>query len=184
MIYPPIELKWAALVVGLVWTVAHLAGLVAGEKAWPWIRAFPRSVAAGRVLLVVATVWFLVMVKGMDLGEFSPLRNGILVVGTAGAVLSWVFLSEFLAARASGMVALLAAEPVLEACFLRPELGRYPLVLLAYAWIVAGLFWVGMPYVLRDQIAWVTGGVKRWRAACAAGTVFGLIVIAGGLIGK
>ena len=52
----------------------------------------------------------------------------------------------------SGILCLLAAEPLLEAAFLRPETSRLLVTMLAYLMIVVGLFWVTMPYLLRDQI--------------------------------
>jgi hypothetical protein len=85
-----------------------------------------------------------------------------------GAFLSWKYVEEFLAVRAVGMLALLAAEPLLEAAFMRHETSRLLLVLLAYVWIINGLFWVGMPWVMRDQIAWVTAKMRRYRAAALA----------------
>ena len=70
------------------------------------------------------------------------------------------------------MLALLAAEPLLEAAFMRHETSRLLLVLLAYVWIINGLFWVGMPWLMRDQIAWVTAKIQRYRAAVLAGALY------------
>jgi len=75
-------------------------------------------------------------------------------------------------------MALLAAEPILSACFLRPEAARLLLVILAYVWLTFGLFWVGMPYLLRDQINWITKSGKRFKAATFTGLVYGLVVLA------
>jgi hypothetical protein len=84
---------------------------------------------------------------------------------------------EFLAVRALGMLLLLAAEPLIEAAFLKPQTSRLLLVVLAYAWVLAGLFWVGMPYLLRDQMAWITRTAARWRAACVAGLAWGVALL-------
>jgi hypothetical protein len=54
---------------------------------------------------------------------------------------------------------------------------RLFLVALVYVWIVFAMFWVGTPYTLRDQITWVTGGEKRWRAAAFAGLAYGALLI-------
>src|SRR5260370_42036867 len=65
-------------------------------------------------------------------------------------------------------MALLAAEPMLSAAFLRPEIARLFVVILAYVWLTLGLFWVGMPYLLRDQITWLTESANRFKAAAMA----------------
>jgi len=49
-------------------------------------------------------------------------------------------------------------------------------VTLVFVWIVFAMFWVGMPYTLRDQIGWVTGSEKRWRAAALGGIVYGALL--------
>ena len=63
-------------------------------------------------------------------------------------------MDEFLAARALGILFLLAAEPLLNAAFFRTESSRLLVTVFAYLLIVIGLFWVTMPYLLRDQINW------------------------------
>jgi hypothetical protein len=113
----------------------------------------------------------------MDLGEFSQYRTWLQIGVPIAFVLTLVFVDEFLAVRALGMLALLAAEPVLSAAFLRPESARLLLVVLAYVWLTLGLFWVGMPYLLRDQIDWITRTGNRFRALTLAGLVYGLVVL-------
>jgi hypothetical protein len=88
---------------------------------------------------------------------------------------------DFLAVRALGTLALLAAEPLLESAFLRDETIRLLLVVLVYLWIIFGMFWVGMPYTLRDQVAWITASEKRWRAAAFAGLAYGALMLVGGI---
>ena len=39
------------------------------------------------------------------------------------------------------------------------------------------MFWVGMPYLLRDQIAWVSASAKRWRGLAVGGLVYGAAVL-------
>jgi hypothetical protein len=51
------------------------------------------------------------------------------------------------------------------------------LVVLAYVWLTLGLFWVGMPYLLRDQINWITSTGNRFRALTLAGLVYGLLIL-------
>jgi hypothetical protein len=53
---------------------------------------------------------------------------------------------------------------------------------LTYAWIILGMFWIGMPYTLRNQISWVSASEKRWRAAAFAGLAYGALLVTGGLL--
>jgi hypothetical protein len=79
--------------------------------------------------------------------------------------------------RALGILALLAAEPILSAAFLQPQLTRLLVVILAYVWLTLGLFWVGMPYLLRDQISWITKSISRLKTAAVGGIIYGAIVL-------
>jgi hypothetical protein len=177
MIYS-LTLETALLVVGSVLLIGHVIALLFGAAAQNLLRSFPRSLPAGVALFVAASAWFAGLVAFTDLGEFSSVRSKLLFLTVLAAVLMLRFVQEFLAARALGMLLLLIAEPLLESAWMRPESGRLWLVGLVYGWIVAGLFFIGTPYVLRDFIAWVTASGGRWRAASVAGIAYGALLLA------
>jgi hypothetical protein len=176
MIYD-FTLKLTGIVVGLLLIAAHGFALASPAPTQSFLRTLPRSRTMGAILLVISTIWAFWLVYTMDLGEFAKLRRLLILAVPAGALLTWMFVDEFLAVRALGILALLAAEPLLEAAFLRPETSRLLLVILAYAWIFAGLFLVGMPYILRDLTAWLLGNQARYRQAAVAGIVFGAAIL-------
>jgi len=176
MIYS-ISLYAVGLVVGIFLLITHLVALWRTKECGKWLQAFPRSRAAGTVLIVLAGIWSFLLVQQMDLGEFARLRNFLLLAIVAGTILAWLYVEEFLAVRALGMLALLAAEPLLGAAFLRPEQTRLLLVVLAYAWIVLGLFWVGIPWILRDQIAWILAAKNRLPAVALGGVLYGAALV-------
>ena len=60
---------------------------------------------------------------------------------------------------------------------MRHETSRLLLVVLAYVWIINGLFWVGMPWIMRDQIAWLTARMRRYQTAAWAGVLYSSAVI-------
>ncbi len=62
--------------------------------------------------------------------------------------------------------------------FCARKVSRLLLVTLAYAWIIAGLFLVGMPYLLRDLIAWITSRPMLWRGLTLAGIFWGIALVA------
>lgn len=176
MIYT-LKLETALYLVGLILMVAHALALFRPQATQAWLRALPRSKALGFVFVTVAAGWFAWLVWTMDLGEFTPWRRTVLLATPVAWWLAWQYVEEFLAVRALGMLVLLGAEPLLEAAFLRPEMSRLFLVTLVYGWIVLALFWVGMPFTLRNQIGWITGGETRWRAAAFAGLAYGALLL-------
>ncbi len=173
MIYS-LSLENALLVTGGLLVVSHLPPLFAESGTQRWLRAFPRSGNWGVFLYTVAAAWFVWLVASTDLGEFTSLRRNFLLASLAAYGLGLVYMREFLAVRALGMLALLGAEPLLEAAWMRPEMGRLWMVTLVFGWVVGGLFLVGMPYLLRDAIEWVAACPRRWRGAAYAGVGYGL----------
>ena len=181
MIYD-LTLRSVGLAVGIGLVLSHAAALIASERTIQFLRAFPRSRPLGILLCTLAAVWAFWLAATMDLGEFSPNRTLICGVVIAGAVMVPLFADEFLSVRSLGILALLAAEPLLGAAFLRPEQTRLFLVVLAYAWATAGLFMVGAPYLLRDAIDWVTGKTWRYQVVAWSGIAYGVLLIAVSLL--
>lgn len=177
-----LPLKPVGITLGLLLLVSHLAALVFREPLRASLPKFPRSPQAGFILLTLAAIWAFIIVSRADLGELQP-RRGLLMA----AVVILYFMTlwqmrEFLAARALGMILLLAAEPLLDAAFLRPQLSRLLLPALAYAWVLFGLFFVGMPWLVRDIISWATATTRRFSLLLAAGAAYGLTVLACALL--
>src|SRR4051794_7274888 len=175
MIYQ-LSLQAAGLAVGIFLLVIGALGLISSKFVQAGARQLPRSRIAGIVLLTVALIWTVWLLATVEMGEFSSFRRPLLIALPIGYVLVLRFVDEFLAVRALGILCLLAAEPLLGAAFLRYETSRLLVTVFAYLLIVAGLFWVAIPYVLRDQINWIARSVFRWRCLHA------LILVYGGLI--
>ena len=176
MIYS-LDLSTALLLTGFFLLITHAIALAKPQPVKAWLRGFPRSMGAGFLLLLVVTIWAWMLIYTIDLGEFTTWRVRILWLIPVVAGLTLVYVNEFLAVRALGMLALLVAEPLLESAWMRPESGRLLLVGLAYVWIVFGLFWIGSPYTLRDQIAWVSKTEGRWKSAAFAGIGYGVALL-------
>jgi len=136
-----LSLQTTGLAAGILVVFTHAFALFRPEQTIAWAKAFPRSRGAATVLLGIAAFWSFLLVQSIDLGEFSPLRNTMLVAIVAGAVLSWIYVPG------------------------------------AYVWVIAGLFYVGMPYLLRDAIQWVTADRNRLKLGALAGTLYGLALV-------
>jgi len=176
MIYP-FSLQQVGILLGILLIAGHLFALLKPEVSQAALKSFPRSRAAGLVLMICAGIWSFLLVNTIDLGEFAPARTTILIAIAVGTFLACIYMPEFLSVRALGMITMLAAEPLLGASFLRPEISRLLVVVLAYIWIFAGLFWVGMPWLLRDQINWVIVNAHRFRVAAIGGLAYGTAIL-------
>jgi hypothetical protein len=177
MIYD-LSLQAGGFITGIVLILLSVPGLVKPGPVQNWLKRFPRSGIAGVVLLTLTLVWSFWLMATMEMGEFSSFRRPLMVALPIGYVLVLRFVEEFLAVRALGILCLLAAEPLLEAAFFRYETSRLFLTVLAYLLIVAGLFWVTMPYLLRDQINWSAHSSTRWRTIHGIGAAYGLTILA------
>lgn len=131
----------------------------------------------GFVLLTVAFLWSLWLLATMEMGEFSSFRRPLLIAVPIGFLLVLRFVNEFLAVRALGILFLLAGEPLLDAAFLRNETSRLLVTVFAYILIIAGLFWVTMPYLLRDQINWLARSTGRWFGVNAIAVLYGAAIL-------
>ncbi|MBV8215399.1 MAG: hypothetical protein JOZ08_19485 [Verrucomicrobia bacterium] len=181
MDYPPriyyLSLHVVGLTIGAVVFLAHLYALLRPADSQKLLLKLPRSKTAGIILLAIDAVWCFWLISTMDLEEFAWLRPYVQFAIPVLFFLTIIFVDELLAARALGIFAMLIAEPMISSAFLRPELWRLLIVLMAYVWLTLGMFWVGKPYLLRDQITWVTKSVLRWRIATVLGVVWGALIL-------
>ena len=175
MIYH-LSLHTAGVIAGAFLVVIGVFGLMKPDLAQV-VKQFPRSRVAGVVLLSICLAWTYWLVATIQMGEFSNFRRPLLVALPIGYVLALFFVDEFLAVRALGILCLLVAEPLLDAAFLRYEPSRLLVTVFAYLLIIAGLFWVAIPYVLRDQINWIARSAFRWRCLHAVELIYGGVIL-------
>jgi hypothetical protein len=167
-----ISLQTAGILAGAFLVLIGLLGFVKPGLAGVMQR-FPRSYITGVVLLTICLAWTFWLVATIQMGEFSAFRRPLLIALPIGYALALRFVDEFLAVRALGILCLLAAEPLLDAAFLRYEPSRLLVTVFAYILIIAGLFWVSIPYVFRDQINWSARSPFRWRCLNAIALIYG-----------
>lgn len=177
--------------VGLI-LAAWLIGVHAVMLAKPamvqgFLKKFPRDAMMGQILLGIGLAWFWLLIAPegmgmlsaltMDLGEFNNAKPMLRILVPVSLVLVTVSVRDFLAVRALGVVGLMVASPLLESAFLRDPSSRLLVPVFAYALLTASLFWVGMPYLFRDAVKWVTADAKRWRAFSLAGLCYGVTTL-------
>ena len=168
-----------------VWLIGVHALMLAKPKAMQdFLKKFPRNQTLGQILLGVGLGWFWLLIAppglgklsalAMDLGEFNSAKGFLQVLVPISLVLVCISVRDFLAVRALGLLGLMAAAPLLGAAFLKDPASRLLVPIFAYTMLTASLFWVGMPYLFRDAITWITADQRRWTLACVAGLGYGI----------
>ncbi len=175
-----LPMKPVGIVLGLGLLASHLWAWKNADKTKAFLRAFPRHYGYGALLLTIDFVWGMIVLANMDMGEFFFLRKWFLTLVPIGFVAVLIYVKEFLSVRALGCLMLLVAGPVLSSAFLKPQITRLLLPTLAYVWIIAGMYFIGMPYLMRDWIGWLLAKEGRWSLAIWSGVAYGaaLLVLA------
>ena len=172
----------AAWLIGL-----HLLMLAKPAMVKGFLQKFPRHPWLGQVILGIGLAWFWLLIAPEGLGTLSALAMDLGEFNKANPILQWlvplslvlvtISVRDFLAVRALGLLGLMAASPLLEAAFLKDPASRLLVPLFAYALLTLSMFCVGMPYLFRDAVTWVTSTPQRWTAMALAGLGYGVATL-------
>lgn len=183
--YQHLSLFTTGLVLAIWLTGIHALMLAKPAAVQEFLKKFPRNQTLGQVLLGIGLGWFWLLIAptglgklsalAMDLGEFNNAKGLLQLLVPVSLVLVCISVRDFLAVRALGLVGLMAAAPLLGAAFLKDPSSRLLVPVYAYAMLTASLFCVGMPYLFRDAVTWVTADQKRWTLFSLAGLVYGVV---------
>lgn len=177
--------------VGLVlaaWLIgSHALMLAKPALVQGFLKKFPRNQLLGQLLLGVGLAWFWLLIApenmglisslAMDLGEFNGAKPILRILVPVSMFLVATSVRDFLAVRALGVLGLMAASPLLESAFLKDPSSRLLVPVYAYALLTASMFFVGMPYLFRDAVDWVTASSRRWTALSFAGLAYGVATL-------
>jgi hypothetical protein len=185
--YEMIPLFTAGLLLGLWLIASHTLMLAKPALVQGWLKKFPRNVPSGQIILGIGLAWFWLLVAPegmgklsalcMDLGEFNNIKPILRLLVPASLILVSISVRDFLAVRALGLLGLMIAAPLLEAAFLKDPSSRLLVPIFAYALLTKSMFWVGMPYLFRDAVTWVTTTPTRWRVASLLGLGYGIATL-------
>ena len=171
-----------------VWLIgSHALMLARPAMVQGYLKKFPRDQMTGQILLGIGLAWFWLLVApdgmgilsslSMDLGEFNGVKPILRIAVPVSLVLVAISVKDFLAVRALGVVGLMAASPLLESAFLKAPPTRLLVPFYAYVLLTASMFWVGMPYLFRDAVNWVTADSKRWTLLSLLGLGYGVATL-------
>ncbi|WP_395741405.1 hypothetical protein [Prosthecobacter sp.] len=173
-----IPLKGTGIVVALALIFTHAWALMNKAPTQAFLKAFPRTYFWGALLLTIDFLWAEFALANMDMGEFYNMRRNFMLIVAGGYVAVLIYVKEFLAVRALGSLLLLIAGPVLTAAFLQPPVTRLLLPILAYVWIIVGMFFIGMPFLMRDWVNDIIAKPQRWNLAVYGGIAYGIALLA------
>ncbi len=185
--YEKIPLNAAGYVLA-AWLIGlHVWMLMKPEESKNFFRKLPRNRSLGPWFLGAGMLWFWLLIAPdklgvlsslqMDLGEFNNAKNILRILVPIAAYGIIVHVKEFLSVRGLGLLALMAAAPLLYSAYLEPPISRLLISIFTYAMIFAGLFWVSMPYTMRDGITWAIKTNSRYRALTLAGLGYGIAIL-------
>lgn len=165
----------------------HTLMLVKPGMTQAFLKKFPRNEPLGQILMGLGLAWFWLLIApdhlgklsalSMDLGEFNSAKGLLQIAVPISLILVCRSIRDFLAVRALGLLGLMAAAPLLGAAFLKDPQSRLLVPIFAYGLLTASLFMVGMPFLFRDAVQWVTASQKRWTLSCLAGLGYGVATL-------
>ena len=185
--YQLLSLFTTGLVLAVLLIGVHAVMLAKPEASQAFLKKFPRNQSLGQIILGIGLAWFWLLIApsglgklsslAMDLGEFNSAKGLLQILVPISLVLVCISVRDFLAVRALGLLGLMAAAPLLGAAFLKDPSSRLLVPLYAYAMLTASLFFVGMPYLFRDAVTWVTADQKRWTLLSLGGLGYGVATL-------
>lgn len=149
-----------ALILGIFAFGGGLLAAAAPEAVRRGLETYPRSVWPGRVLLAVDMTWAAWAVNQMHLGGFDAWKVHLMWLAPVLIIVGCIYLDELLSVRALGGLLLLVAGPMLNIARWHPSMWRLVISVLAYLWIIAGLFFVLEPW-------WFRRAAERLKTAAA-----------------
>lgn len=171
-----------------IWLIASHAMMLVKPAAFQgFLKKFPRNDQLGQILLGIGLFWFWLLIApanfgklsalSMDLGEFNSAKGLLQILVPVTLILVCRSVRDFLAVRALGLLGLMVAAPLLGAAFLKDPESRLLVSIYAYAMLTISMFCVGMPFLFRDAVTWVTADQKRWTLCALAGLGYGVAVL-------
>ena len=171
-----------------IWLIGiHALMLAKPAMVQGFLKKFPRNEQLGQILMGIGLAWFWLLIAPDHLGKLSALSMDLGEFNNAKRLLQWAVpialilvcrsIRDFLAVRALGLVGLMVAAPLLGAAFLKDPSSRLLVPLFAYAVLTASMFCVGMPFLFRDAVSWVTADQKRWTLLSVAGLGYGVATL-------
>ena len=175
------KLSTLAVLLGTCFSLPQVYGLAKPAAFAAAVRKFPRSEPWGFALMGLGTVWFLWNLNQESISDFAAYKKWMLLGFGAIGVSACIFVRDFLAVRGLAVMLLLLAKFTLDPARWHDSPWRLVLVVWAYLWLVAGIWFTISPWRMRDLLNWGTANEQRVRLGSAIRLGLGLFVAILGL---
>ena len=161
--------------VGFVLLVLGITGFI--RKAEEYWVAMCRCKIPAYILTTIVLFWSTLWLYVMPLGFVVAIRPILPILFVVATVLTCIYCKELLMCRAIGGLLVLLPTPLLSSAAWHPSPFRYIMLVFAYAIVVEGMFIVGMPWTLRNQISWAFRNKNRVKAIASLSILLGIVFI-------
>ena len=169
-----LKLSTVAIALGLLCGAPYIYGVVQPVKFQKFAQRFPRNTPLGCLFMLIATAWFLYNLSQEQIADFTNFKHALYVLFAAVGIGSCIFVQDFLAVRGLSVLFLLAAKTMCDTARLFESDWRLVVIIWAYLWIIAGMWFTISPWRMRDFIEWATataGRTRAWSAFRAAAAI-------------
>jgi uncharacterized protein YjeT (DUF2065 family) len=175
------KLSSLAIVLGLIYVLPNIYGVLQPAKFGEAARKFPRYTPVGYPLMLLATVWFVYNVYREPIADFAVMKPYLCGFFAAVGVGACIFVRDFLPVRGLAVLLLLAAKLMVDTARWVDTPWRLVISTLAYIWVLAGMWLTVSPWRLRDMANWLAASENRVRLFTGARVAFGVFVLLLGL---
>ncbi len=169
------SLLLATLIPGLMLIVVGLPLLLNSAGYAAMLKALPRSTAAGNVFFTVGAAWFIYNIAHLGEADLIIPKPYMLAAFALIAVLSLIYMREFIAVRGLAALVLVGAMPLLDAAYMEYHLPqRLVMVSAVYLAIAIAIWLAAQPWRLRDFFAWMFAMPARARGVGGALAGYGV----------
>ena len=176
------KLSTLSVVLGIVMALPQIFGLLKPAAFAQAVRGFPRSENWGYLLMGVGTCWFLWNLNRESISDFANYKTLMLSGFGLIGILTCIYVRDFLAVRGLAVVLLLLAWFTLNTARWAPSQWRLVLVVLAYCWVIAGIWFTVSPWRLRDLLYAATADPKRIRVGSAVRLGLAILILLLGVL--
>lgn len=178
---PEFKLWNLSILLGLIFGLPHIYGLLKPNQYGAALRKFPRNIPAGYLLMILATLWFLGYVRQESISDFASFKPVLFLLFGAVGIGACLFVKDFLAVRGLAVVFLLLGKLMVDTARWVDTEWRLVIVTWAYLLVIAGMWFTVSPWRLRDIVNWSTANEQRIRLLSGIRLGFGLLLIVLGL---